>query len=92
MHSVGVFCVSVALLAKAPTHQTAKQVFATYYDESGWGDRASPAYVALTGCVLLSCNSRAVRGVERDCRDGSEGSWMGNTAFQRRRSDFRISR
>ncbi|GEM07781.1 amino acid transmembrane transporter [Rhodotorula toruloides] len=52
VHSVGVFSICVALLAKAPTHQTAKEVFATYYDESGWGERASPAFVALTGILL----------------------------------------
>ncbi|BGP00066.1 polyamine transporter tpo5 [Rhodotorula toruloides] len=52
IHSVGVFSICVALLAKAPTHQTAREVFATYHDESGWGERASPAYVALTGILL----------------------------------------
>lgn len=51
LHSVGVFSIVVALLAKAPTHRTAKEVFATYNDASGWGERASPSYVALTGCV-----------------------------------------
>lgn len=44
------------MLAKAPTHQSAKAVFATFYDgtgDPGWSIRASPAYVACCG-VLMS--------------------------------------
>jgi amino acid transporter len=52
LHSVGVFSIAVALLAKAPTHRTAKEVFATFNDASGWSERASPAYVALTGILV----------------------------------------
>ncbi|GAA5911814.1 uncharacterized protein JCM6883_001277 [Sporobolomyces salmoneus] len=52
LHSVGVFAIVVALLVKAPTHRTAKEVFATFNDESGWSERASPAYVALTGILV----------------------------------------
>ncbi|GAA5929094.1 uncharacterized protein JCM15063_004048 [Sporobolomyces koalae] len=52
LHSVGVFSIAVALLAKAPTHRTAKEVFATFSDSSGWSERASPAYVAITGILL----------------------------------------
>ena len=54
MHSVGVFSVGVALLASAPSLRSAKEVFGTFYDgtgDPGWSVRASPAYVALTGCV-----------------------------------------
>lgn len=59
LHSVGVACFAVAVLAKAPTHQSAKFVFATFYDGTGsddypgWSIRASPAYVAVCG-VLMS--------------------------------------
>ena len=56
LHSVGVTCFAIALLAKAPTHQSAKFVFASFYDgtgDPGWSVRASPAYVAVCG-VLMS--------------------------------------
>jgi amino acid transporter len=60
LHSIGVFSIVVALLIKAPTHRTAKEVFATFNDGSGWSERASPAYVALTGyvCSTVSLTSR----------------------------------
>lgn len=59
LHSIGVSCFAIAILAKAPTHQSAKFVFATFYDGTGtdpapgWSVRASPAYVAACG-VLMS--------------------------------------
>ncbi|KAL8748440.1 MAG: hypothetical protein Q9184_007303 [Pyrenodesmia sp. 2 TL-2023] len=58
LHSVGISCFCIAVLAKAPTHQSAKFVFSTFYDGTGeegmgWSVRASPAYVAACG-VLMS--------------------------------------
>ena len=59
LHSIGVSCFAIAILAKAPAHQSAKFVFATFYDGTGtdpapgWSVRASPAYVAACG-VLMS--------------------------------------
>jgi amino acid transporter len=56
LHSAGVTAIAIAVLAKAPTHQSAKFVFATFYDgtgDPGWSVRASPAYVACCG-VLMS--------------------------------------
>ncbi|KAL8647741.1 MAG: hypothetical protein Q9226_006310 [Calogaya cf. arnoldii] len=58
LHSVGISCFCIAVLAKAPTHQSAKFVFSTFNDATGgdgagWGVRASPAYVAAIG-VLMS--------------------------------------
>lgn len=58
LHSLGVFSFAVAILAAAPKHQSAKFVFATFYDGTGldgvgWSMRASPAYVACIG-VLMS--------------------------------------
>jgi amino acid transporter len=57
LHSLGVFALIVAVLAKAPTHQSAKFVFATFYDGTGvdgigWSIRASPAYVAVCGILM----------------------------------------
>lgn len=58
LHSLGVGSLAIAILAKAPTHQTARQVFATFNDNTGvdgavgWSVRASPAYVAVVGILL----------------------------------------
>jgi amino acid transporter len=55
LHSLGVTAIAIAVLAKAPTHQSAKFVFATFYDgtgDPGWSVRASPAYVAACGALM----------------------------------------
>ncbi|TAQ86031.1 hypothetical protein B7494_g5643 [Chlorociboria aeruginascens] len=55
LHSLGITSLAIAVLAKAPTHQSAKFVFATFYDgtgDPGWGARASPAYVACCGALM----------------------------------------
>ncbi|KAH9208777.1 amino acid/polyamine transporter I [Leptodontidium sp. 2 PMI_412] len=55
LHSAGVTAIAIAVLAKAPTHQSAKFVFATFYDgtgDPGWSVRASPAYVACCGALM----------------------------------------
>ena len=53
LHSLGVTAIAIAVLAKAPTHQSAKFVFATFYDGTGgWSERASPAYVAACGALM----------------------------------------
>jgi hypothetical protein len=63
-HSLGVFAISVAVLAKAPTHQSAKFVFTTFVDRTGvdgasnWSERASPAYTAIIGCLMAQYTVR----------------------------------
>ena len=58
LHSVGVTSLAIAVLAKAPTHQSAKFVFASFYDgtgvapDPGWSVRASPAYLACCGALM----------------------------------------
>ncbi|KAA8564797.1 hypothetical protein EYC84_010568 [Monilinia fructicola] len=58
LHSLGVTAIAIAVLAKAPTHQSAKFVFAKFYDGTGvdpspgWSIRASPAYVACCGVLM----------------------------------------
>lgn len=58
LHSAGVTSIAIAVLAKAPTHQSASFVFSTFYDGTGvngadgWSIRASPAYVACCGALL----------------------------------------
>ncbi|CAN8105729.1 unnamed protein product [Discula destructiva] len=57
LHSVGVTAIAIAVLAKAPTHQSGKFVFGTFYDGTGlegigWSIRASPAYIAVCGSLM----------------------------------------
>ncbi|KAF2740321.1 amino acid transporter [Polyplosphaeria fusca] len=57
LHSLGVSAIAIAVLAKAPHHQSAKFVFTKFNDATGdpgstWGERASPAYVAVCGILL----------------------------------------
>lgn len=47
----------IAILAAAPTHQSARFVFQTFIDGTGvdgagWSDRASPAYVVVIGILM----------------------------------------
>ena len=59
LNTIGVFCLAIAVLAKARTHQTSEFVFSKFHDgtglgvEEGWSIRASPVYVAAIG-VLMS--------------------------------------
>lgn len=58
--TVGTVSLAIAVLAKAPTHQSAKFVFTTFVDGTGvdpndpvgWSQRASPAYVAVIGILM----------------------------------------
>ena len=58
LHSAGITALCIAVLAKAPTHQSAKFVFGTFNDGTGvddaegWGSRATPVYVAVCGALL----------------------------------------
>jgi len=56
-HAVGTFVLVIAILAKAPHHQSGDFVFRTFRDGTGvdgegWGSRASPAYVAIIGILM----------------------------------------
>ncbi len=58
-HAVGTTSLIIAILAKAPTHQSGKFVFQTFIDNTGgWAERASPAYVVIvsSGCNVLDPN------------------------------------
>ncbi|KAL2162464.1 hypothetical protein VTH06DRAFT_7377 [Thermothelomyces fergusii] len=59
LHSAGITALCIAVLAKAPTHQSASFVFGRFHDGTaavggadGWGARASPVYVAVCGALL----------------------------------------
>jgi hypothetical protein len=57
LHSLGVTAFAIAVVAAAPTHQSARFVFATFNDGTGedapgWSQRASPAYVAICGILM----------------------------------------
>ncbi|KAF9005180.1 APC amino acid permease [Cyathus striatus] len=57
-HAIGTFSLVVAILAKAPTHQSAHFVFQKFIDgtgasgSEGWGSRASNAYVVVIGTLM----------------------------------------
>ena len=53
-HAIGTISLIIAILVKAPTHQSAKFVFTHFFDgtgDPGWGSRASHAY-AVIGVLL----------------------------------------
>ena len=62
-HAVGTTAVIIAVLASAPTHQSAKWVFTQFIDGTGvdgtggWGDRASHAYVIFIGILMAQVSS-----------------------------------
>lgn len=55
---VGAIVLSIAVVAKAPHHQSVSFVFSQFYDGTGqgsgegWSIRSSPAYVAVTGILM----------------------------------------
>ena len=56
-HAVGTTAVVIAILAAAPSHQSAHFVFSTFIDGTGvdgpgWSERASPAYVVVIGILM----------------------------------------
>ena len=57
-HAVGTTSLVIAVLAAAPSHQSAKFVFRTFIDGTGvdgapgWSERASPAYVVVIGILM----------------------------------------
>ncbi|KAL2261058.1 hypothetical protein VTK26DRAFT_4746 [Humicola hyalothermophila] len=57
LHSAGITSICIAVLAKAPSHQSASFVFGTFHDGTGidapgWSVRASSVYVAVCGALL----------------------------------------
>lgn len=57
-HALGTTTLIIAVLAAAPSHQSARFVFSTFVDNTGvdgapgWSQRASPAYVAVIGILF----------------------------------------
>lgn len=56
-HALGTTALVIAILAKAPTHQSGHFVFRTFIDGTGvdgegWSQRASPAYVVIIGILM----------------------------------------
>lgn len=56
-HALGTTALVIAILVKAPTHQSGKWVFQTFIDNTGidgvgWGERASNAYVVIIGILM----------------------------------------
>lgn len=75
-HAVGTFSLVVAILAKAPTHQSGSFVFRQFIDNTGadgfgWGDRASHVYVVVVGVGFSMLALRYVYGI--DCPTDFDG-------------------
>ncbi|OJA14649.1 hypothetical protein AZE42_02671 [Rhizopogon vesiculosus] len=57
-HAIGTTSLVIAILARAPSHQSAEFVFRTFIDNTGvagsegWGTRASNAYVCVIGILM----------------------------------------
>ncbi|KIK38114.1 hypothetical protein CY34DRAFT_15249 [Suillus luteus UH-Slu-Lm8-n1] len=57
-HAVGTTSLVIAILSRAPSHQSAEFVFHTFIDNTGvsgsegWGTRASHAYVCVIGILM----------------------------------------
>ncbi|EIW52633.1 amino acid transporter [Trametes versicolor FP-101664 SS1] len=56
-HAVGTTALVIAVLAAAPSHQSAEFVFQKFIDNTGvdgvgWSERASPAYVVVVGILM----------------------------------------
>ncbi|KAH9920626.1 amino acid/polyamine transporter I [Fomitopsis serialis] len=56
-HAIGTVALIIAVLAAAPSHQSAHFVFQTFVDGTGidgpgWSQRASPAYVVIVGILM----------------------------------------
>ncbi|KAL0948249.1 hypothetical protein HGRIS_010846 [Hohenbuehelia grisea] len=57
-HAIGTVALVIAILAKAPVHQSRHFVFATLLDGTGadgavgWGDRASKGYLVVIGILM----------------------------------------
>ena len=78
LHSLGVGALAVAVLAKAPTHQSAKFVFATFHDgtgDPGWSVRASPAYVAACGVLLGQYTQTGFDGSAHVAEETHNAAW-----------------
>lgn len=59
LNTVGIGCLAIAVLAKAPHHQPTSFVFGEFFDGTaassenvGWSVRASPAYLAACGALF----------------------------------------
>lgn len=56
-HAVGTVSLVIAILVKAPTHQSGSYVFTQFIDGTGvdgpgWSERASSAYVVVVGILM----------------------------------------
>lgn len=82
---VGTVALVIAVLVKAPTHQSGKFVFSTFIDGTGvdgvgWSERASPAYVAVIGILMAQYTLT-----------GFDASAHVSACFDRRAKKFLIS-
>ncbi|KAG8530248.1 uncharacterized protein KY384_004749 [Bacidia gigantensis] len=78
LHSLGVSSFAIAVLAKAPTHQSAQFVFAKFNDgtgDPGWSVRASPAYVCVVGILISQYTITGFDASAHLSEETSNASW-----------------
>jgi amino acid transporter len=51
-HALGTTALVIAVLAKAPTHQSGKFVFTQFFDGTGWAAQAGNGYVICIGILI----------------------------------------
>ncbi|KAJ3530862.1 hypothetical protein NM688_g7652 [Phlebia brevispora] len=81
-HAVGTTSLVIAILAKAPTHQSGKFVFATFVDNTGldgvgWSQRASPAYVVIIGILFAHTGFDASAHMTEETRNAATAGAYG---------------
>ncbi|KIJ51165.1 hypothetical protein M422DRAFT_74174 [Sphaerobolus stellatus SS14] len=84
-HAIGTVVLVIAVLAKAPKHQSASFVFQRFIDNTGvdgapgWGTRASNAYVAIIGILLAQYTmtgfDASAHMTEETHNAATSGSW-----------------
>ncbi|KAF7986843.1 hypothetical protein HWV62_12554 [Athelia sp. TMB] len=85
-HALGTFSLAVAILAKAPTHQSGSFVFTTFIDQTGldgvgWGARASHAYVAITGLLMAQYTLTGFDASAHMCEETSNAAMAGSVGI-----------
>ncbi|KZP23990.1 amino acid transporter [Athelia psychrophila] len=85
-HAFGTFALAIAVLAKAPTHQSGSFVFTTFIDQTGldgvgWGARASHAYVAITGLLMAQYTLTGFDASAHMCEETTNAAMAGSVGI-----------
>ncbi|KAF8879599.1 hypothetical protein BD779DRAFT_1612886 [Infundibulicybe gibba] len=81
-HAVGTVSLVIAILAKAPSHQSASFVFTKFIDNTGvggegWGDRASHVYVVVIGVLMAQYTLTGCSKMTEETRNAAMSGSIG---------------